>query len=120
MSAHNPGIEVRRGRRGRGVFATRRFKEGEVVEQCPTVMFDDDEIDGPVRDYLFSARQPGKVLLAFGYAMLYNHAAQPNTFHRAAGRLMMEFVALRDIEPGEEITHDYGPEYWQDRPIDPK
>ena len=28
---------------------------------------------------------------------------------------MIEFVALRDIEEGEELTHDYGPEYWDDR-----
>lgn len=120
MSSHNPGIEVRRGRRGRGVFATRDFKEGEVIETCPTVLFADDEVDGPIRDYLFTARQPGKVLMAFGYGMLYNHAAQPNMYHRAAGRLMMEFVAGRDIEAGEELTHDYGGEYWTDRPIAPK
>jgi SET domain-containing protein len=119
-ASHAPGIEVGRGRRGRGVFAARRFTEGEVIEVCPTVMFEDDEIEGPVRHYLFSARQPGKVMLVFGYAMLYNHAAQPNMFHRTAGRLLIEFVALRDIEAGEELTHDYGEEYWNDRDIDPR
>ena len=31
---HAPGIGFRRGRRGRGVFALRGFREGEIVETC--------------------------------------------------------------------------------------
>ncbi|KAK0725480.1 hypothetical protein B0H67DRAFT_463373, partial [Lasiosphaeris hirsuta] len=35
-----------------------------------------------------------------------NHACRPNTFWRYSNRHMaMEVVALRDIQPGEEITH---------------
>jgi SET domain-containing protein len=111
---------VGRGRRGRGVFALRRFRAGEIVETCPTVTLDDADVQGGVRDYVFSSRQPGKLLLVLGYAMLYNHASQPNLFHRSAGRLLIEFVALRDIEAGEELTHDYGPEYWTDRGRQPR
>jgi hypothetical protein len=111
---------VGRGRRGRGVFALRRFREGDVVETCPTVMIDDEDVEGSARHYVFSARQPGKLLLVLGYGMLYNHSDDPNLFHRTAGRLTIEFVALRDIEKGEELTHDYGPEYWQDRGKTPR
>jgi SET domain-containing protein len=114
-AAHAPGIAVRRGRRGRGVFAVRSFKEGEVVETCPAVSVPDDDVDGLVRDYVFSAMHRGKVLLVLGYGMLYNHSAEPNVFTRSGGRLLIEFVALRDIEAGEELTHDYGAEYWHDR-----
>jgi hypothetical protein len=113
-AAHAPGIGFRHGRRGRGVFALRPFEEGEIVEICPTVVIDDD-VEGVVRNYVFAARRPGKLLLVLGYAMLYNHAAEPNLFHRPAGRLMIEFVALRDIAVDEELTHDYGREYWDDR-----
>jgi SET domain-containing protein len=112
---HAPGIGVRRGRRGRGVFALRRFREGEIVETCPTVVLADADVEGVVRDYVFSAREKGKLLLVLGYGMLYNHSADPNLFHRSAGRLLIEFVALRDIAAGEELTHNYGPEYWDDR-----
>lgn len=117
---HHSGVEVRRGRRGRGVFALQPFREGEVVERCPAVLVDDDDVDGRARDYVFGAQQSGKVLLVFGYAMLYNHSQQPNMYHRNAGRLTIEFVALRDIEAGEELTHDYGPDYWDDRGKVPK
>jgi len=120
QAQHAPGIGFRRGRRGRGVFALRDFSEGEIVEVCPTVVLDDEDAEGVVRHYVFSSRQPGKLLLVLGYGMLYNHSAEPNLFHRSAGRLLIEFVALRDIAEGEELTHDYGPEYWDDRPIRPK
>ncbi len=119
-AAHAPGIGVRRGRRGRGVFALRRFKEGEIVETCPTVVLPDEDAEGVVRNYVFSARQPGTLLLVLGYGMLYNHSAEPNLFHRSAGRQLIEFVALRDIAAGEELTHNYGPEYWDDRSKRPR
>jgi uncharacterized protein len=112
---HAPGIGFGRGRRGRGVFAVRPFEEGEVVEICPTVVVDEEDATGVARDYVFSSHQPGKLLLVLGYGMLYNHSAQPNLFHRSAGRLLIEFVALRDIAAGEELTHNYGPDYWNDR-----
>lgn len=112
---HAPGIGFRRGRRGRGVFALRPFAEGEVVEVCPTVVVDAEDVEGVVRDYVFSARRPGKLLLVLGYGMLYNHSVEANLFHRSAGRLLIEFVALRDIAVGEELTHDYGRAYWDDR-----
>jgi uncharacterized protein len=117
---HTPAIGIRRGRRGRGVFALRDFREGEIVETCPTVVVADEDVEGVARHYVFSARQSGKLLLVLGYGMLYNHSAEPNLFHRTAGRLLIEFVALRDIAAGEELTHDYGPEYWNDRRIQPR
>ena len=115
MAAHEPGIGVGRGRRGRGVVALRQFREGEVVEACPAVLLPEKEVSGVMRDYVFDARQKDKLLLLLGYGMLYNHSARPNLFHRTAGRLTIEFVALRDIDKGEELTHDYGPEYWEGR-----
>jgi SET domain-containing protein len=113
--SHSAGIAVGRGRRGRGVFAAQPFSKGDIVETCPAVLLRNDDVDGTLRDYVFASRRPGKVLLLLGYGMLYNHSSRPNLFHRTAGRLSIEFVALRDIEVGEELTHDYGPEYWQDR-----
>ena len=42
-----------------------------------------------------------------------NHCCEPNAFMRVvAGRILI--FALRDIEPGEEITLDYGETYHPD------
>lgn len=119
--SHEPGIVVGKGKRGRGVFAAREFREGEVVEVCPSVSIPEEEAEGEhIRSYVFDSRQPGKVLLLLGYGMLYNHSSQPNLYHRVAGRLSIEFVALRDIAVGEELTHDYGADYWLDRGMRPR
>jgi SET domain-containing protein len=40
-----------------------------------------------------------------------NHACRPNC-EAVMRKGQMEFVALRDIAPGEEITLDYGKEYF--------
>jgi len=37
-----------------------------------------------------------------------NHSCTPNTYMRVMG-VHVEFYALREIEPGEELTCDYGP-----------
>ncbi|MFN5799515.1 MAG: SET domain-containing protein-lysine N-methyltransferase, partial [Planctomyces sp.] len=38
---------------------------------------------------------------------LYNHSFTPNARYDDAGRQVKEFRALRDIQPGEEITINY-------------
>ena len=45
--------------------------------------------------------------VALGYGSLYNHSYQPNARYDDVGRLTKVFSALRDIEPGEEITVNY-------------
>jgi SET domain-containing protein len=120
MAAHAPGIGVGRSHRGRGVVALRRFREGDVIETCPTIVLTDDDLAGRMRDYVFDARERGKYLLVLGFGMLYNHSSNPNVIHRTAGRQLIEFVAIRDIEKGEELTHDYGPDYWNDRGREPR
>jgi hypothetical protein len=77
--AHS-GLEVREGRRGRGVFAARAFAAGDDVEICPSVEVPRDETrGGVVADYVFdSQRRRGAVILVLGYGMLYNHATDPN------------------------------------------
>lgn len=114
-AAHQPAIGIARGRGGRGVFALKDFREGEVVETCPTILLNDNEVVGRLRDYIYDSHRPDKCVLMFGYGSLYAHSAEPNLYHRQAGRLTVEFVALRDIASGEELTHNYGPDYWNGR-----
>jgi uncharacterized protein len=72
------GLTVKQGRRGRGVFATRRFVKGELVETCPTVELANSEVTGKLGDYVYLSVNDGDVVLALGYGMLYNHSANPN------------------------------------------
>jgi uncharacterized protein len=113
------GIEVRPARHGRGVFATRRFEAGEVVERCPTIELPDAGVTGLLRDYVFSSVNDGNVVLVLGYGMLYNHSSDANLEYEQDDATTVEFHASRAIEPGEELTIDYQGEWWGSRGREP-
>jgi uncharacterized protein len=107
------GLLVREGPRGRGVFATRSFAEGETVEVCPTVEI--SEGGGDLADYLFESTNEGMFLVVLGFGMLYNHSSEPNLDYYQENEVALAFVAQRRIERGEELTISYGDEWWSAR-----
>ena len=111
--AGRKGLVVREGSRGRGVFATRAFAEGEIVEVCPTVEV--SEGGGDLADYLFESTNEGMFLVVLGFGMLYNHSADANLDYYQGDDATLEFVAQRRIERGEELTISYGDEWWSAR-----
>ena len=113
-----PELEVKQSRHGRGVFAKRRYAEGDVVEVSPTLQVADADVTGRLRDYVFGALNEHDVVLALGYGMLYNHSDDPNVEYDQE-EATITFLALRAIRPGEELTIDYGEEWWQTRGRDP-
>jgi SET domain-containing protein len=113
------GLAIKHGRHGRGVFATRRFAKGDVVETCPTVQVPDREIAGHLRDYVFSSVRQGDVVLVLGYGMLYNHSADPNLEYEQDDPSSITFFAVRIVQPGDELTIDYGEEWWETRGVEP-
>ncbi len=113
------GLTVASGPRGRGVFATRRFAEGEVIENCPTVEVADDDVTGRLSDYVFTSVTDGDVLLVLGHGMLYNHSKDPNVEYVQDDPTTITFRALRKVRPGDELTIDYGEEWWETRGLEP-
>lgn len=105
---------------GLGVFATVDIEEGEIIELCPYLVIDDDDIaeDNRLNDYLFSSPdEEGDYLVILGSAMMYNHDDKPNAEWEIDDddNRFVRFTALRAISVGEEITQDYGREYWETR-----
>jgi hypothetical protein len=101
------------------VFATRAFAEGEVVETCPTVEIADGDVSGRLNDYVFGSHTDGDVVLVLGHGMLYNHSHEPNVEYVEGEPDTFEFRALRAIRAGEELTIDYGEEWWETRGEEP-
>ncbi len=99
---------------GYGIFTTDNIGEGELVEEIP-LLFQDDPY---LVDYTFSHK--GKHLLALGFGSLYNHSEKPNLKHLIdENRMIISFIANRDIMQGEQCTIDYGKEYFPSRGIIP-
>jgi uncharacterized protein len=58
-------------------------------------------------------KHEGRSAIALGYTSLLNHAYTPNCdFIRHIDALLIDLVAARDIEPGEELTIDYQMTLW--------
>ena len=110
---------IKRGRHGRGVFATRGFAKGELVERCPTVEVPASEVTGRLGDYVYTSVKEGVVVLVLGYGMLYNHSDDPNVEYVQERPSTIEFLALRTVGPGDELTIDYGDEWWETRGLKP-
>ena len=114
------GLEIKEGRHGRGVFAARHFDKGDSVESCPTLELPADQVTGRLNDYVFGSNEgEDEVLLLLGFGMLYNHSAEPNLEYVQEEPHVITFVAIRPVEPGDELTIDYGEEWWETRNREP-
>ncbi len=119
---HSEAIEVKwiKGK-GRGVFARRLIREGEVIEKVPVIVLPLEEVEentdvGRLTQYIFTWSRRS-VALALGYGSLYNHSYRPNARYDDIGKQTKIFTALRDIEPGEEITVNYNGDPEDEAPV---
>lgn len=104
--------------RGLGVFATKFFESGDLIECCRCLIVPRSEINisytaSIMRHYVVDWG-PTKYALPTGFGMWYNHSYNPNAIiakHLDLNEI--HFLALRDILPDDEITFNYGgsPDY---------
>jgi hypothetical protein len=112
--------------KGRAVIARRKFKKGEIIESCPVIILGKDDFswEGTLGRYVFywpGPRQGSsktlewtRTCIPLGYGSIYNHDPNPNAdFRVSVRRRELIFFAKRDIDKGEEITHNYcWPKSW--------
>jgi len=93
---------------GRGVFAGRDYKKGEVVEADPSLTVHGDVPDDLV-DHTFDDDVDGQEDVVFGLGSFMNSdASKVNVEYDANTAGVTTFVATRDINRGEELFQDYG------------
>jgi SET domain-containing protein len=99
--------------KGRGVVAQRPFRAGETIERPPVIVIAAEEAplirDTKLAHYYFEwGDDCRQAAIALGYGSLYNHSYTPNArYEFCEDEGCLEFLALGDIEPGEEITINY-------------
>ena len=99
--------------KGRGIFAQRTICKGETIEAAPVVVIVQSEIEfldqTRLQDYYFVwGENEEHAAVMLGLCSLCNHSYQPNaTFNLRPEKLSIEFVSIREIKAGEEITINY-------------
>ncbi|MEJ0053916.1 MAG: SET domain-containing protein [bacterium] len=109
------GLAVRRSSAGLGLFALRPFKKGERIIEYVGRTLSEAETYTSRSKYLFEVNKrktiDGKPRVnTAGYI---NHSCRPNCEpHTVRGHVFIE--SIRAIREGEELTYDYGKEYWDE------
>jgi len=99
------------GKYGRGIYALRDIKNGELIEESPVFISPKNERKylkkTVIFDYCFNWEKH-QTAIALGYGSLFNHSYTPNAkFINNYDQLSISFYAIRDIKEGEEITINY-------------
>ena len=102
--------------KGFGVFATSPIVQNEIVEECRLILMPKPEcMPGILDHYRFSYPVGGdQIAITLGFGSIYNHSYTPNLLWRDHPRYkeIFQFIALRNIHPGEELCTFYGNKYF--------
>lgn len=103
---------------GRGVFAKRDYKKGEILEVCPIIVDNFRKCYDKIHDYDFNYhfdKEKKKSAVAMGYCAMYNHSDNNNVKWDVLNDQQMKIKVIKDIKKGEEIFVSYGSGYWESR-----
>lgn len=110
--------------KGRGVFATKKFIAGEIIEECPVIFINENEekyiqktILGKYIYAWHDDKNDGAIIL--GYGSIYNHSYSPNAeYVRDYKNNLLIYKAIENISVGDEITVNYNGETGNTNPVD--
>lgn len=107
---------VGKSRTGLGLFATKPIKSGKKIIRYKGPLVTNDEAEKLDNKYLFEVSKKWTINGAgrANIARYANHACKPNAESDVSAKKRRVIIrAIRDIEPGEEITYDYGDDYFK-------
>ena len=89
---------------GKGVYAARDFKQGEIVVQYHLEPLTKEEFSNlPKSEKMFTHSYRGQIFLYQEPERYVNHSKNPNTYQ---DHIQKADIALHDIKEGEMITTD--------------
>ena len=105
---------------GRGVFAQKDYKKGDIVEQCIILLDYAEELSETIfNDYSWSDTHNDKevsIIPVTGKCNLFNDSDNYNVdTEYDLDKTIMKMTANRDIKKGEELYISYGDDYWESR-----
>lgn len=111
------------GKLGRGVFAQKNFKAGELIEAAPLLVIEHPDsilVSHFTRlgSYVFEHGETA-VVLGMGFVSFCNHSYRPNALYEFDYRNgTIKLIARRKIARGEQIKINYNCDPEDQTPID--
>lgn len=108
--------------KGLGVFATKLILKDEIIEECHLISLPPhtrkDRTDDLLINYRFNWPSTGKTeerVIPLGYGCIYNHSDNNNAkWIDHPNYKIFQFIAIKEILPGDEICTRYGGvDYWK-------
>ncbi|MBI2798527.1 SET domain-containing protein-lysine N-methyltransferase [Candidatus Saccharibacteria bacterium] len=97
--------------KGRGVFAEKDYKKGELIEICPVVVLSAKQrqlIDKTELFNYYFGWEDGQAGIVLGYGMMYNHSFRPNAeYSKNFLDRTVAVLAHQNIKSNSEITVNY-------------
>ncbi|MFX1419646.1 MAG: SET domain-containing protein-lysine N-methyltransferase [Promethearchaeota archaeon] len=119
MNSTNNLLEVKfiSEKKGRGVFATKDIPKGEKIDFAPIVLISNNDWDlianTVLSNYSFEWDDPKckgeyEVAIPLSISQFMNHSYKPNVkYWYDHKNKLIEYVTIRNISKGEEITVNY-------------
>ena len=109
--------DIKRSSAGLGLFAAKPYKRGELIIEYLGEYITEEEVQRRGGKYIFELSDThaldGKD--RSNIARYINHSCAPNAYPEVNNKETRVFIyAKRGIKPGEEITYNYGKEYFND------
>jgi hypothetical protein len=113
-------FEIRKTATGLGLFATRPYAKGDFVIEYTGTLLSNEDADRKGGRYLFRVNSRWTIdgTARENKSRYINHSCEPNCIAYTRGK-KVRIYALTAIGPGQELTYDYGKEYF-DAYIRPK
>ena len=112
-SSSRRGYRVGRAKTGLGLFALKRFEKGDFIAYYRGRRIPNDVADVLDNKYMFELNSRWTLDGSHrrNLARYINHSCRPNA-ESDVKRLKVIITAKKKIEPGEEITYNYGRDYF--------
>ena len=107
--------------KSRGLFATKDYKKGDIIEECPTLIIDDKTYKKTINtiysDHYFKGNIGKNQLLSLGYCSIINHSDEKQncSWLVSDDDEKITVYAIKNINKGEELFSNYGKLYWKSR-----
>lgn len=98
---------------GRGVFASKEIKKGEVIEICPIILLPKNDLSNlngsMLMEYFFYlGKEKNQIAIVLGFGSIYNHSIKPNSKYKIfIKEKIIKFTAIENIKKEIEITFNY-------------